>query len=717
MRNKRTEERFSQNTRVREGAKQGAAASRRRTRRSLAKIDSYISQTVHDFVVSGGGTPPLLVARVIPAARVFLALLFLLALPLAAAPGKNILANNPIKNPSYPGFNDAGRRTYLIAGDQAIIVSLSPLQTDIRGLRFTQYPGDGTAIVQASIDAPSASVFFDEIRQSPRITGRDSVRLIRENEIDATGEDWSYDHARQKLNINKNARIIYKAPLKNILGRSDAPAPVPARDAAPQPEARPPDETLITADALELVQNEAANTTIAVLTGNVSVATTDNLRLTCDRLVVTAERLRDKDPALTTLDRFQLLVATGNVRLTQGARTVVCGRADMFPREDRVTLTQSPVLTDAELKITAAGDPITLYRANRRVEGRNGRFTLPPWQAADAKSKDKKAGPKTEPKDTVITAADYVMWETPHGLTHAKLDGNVTVTATDTRLTSDHLELTVTPEKPAAPAPAIPNPKLAPLHRLLATGNVHLAQAGREIRGGQAEVLPHEDRIILTQNPVLTDHGTGSTATADIFTLHQQERRLTAGNNVTLTFPPLKDLSATAARPSAPASPTPDVKTVITGKTLTLWTTPDEIAHAILDHDVRLAATNLDLTCDHLAIDADPNKPDTPAPQSSETSASALPLDPKLQSAASKILSMVATGVVRFKQLAREASCERAEIVPPEDRITLTGKPLIINRSNPAEPVMITGEKMTLIRGQEDISIEKPKIIRAPSTE
>ncbi|MDF9833157.1 lipopolysaccharide export system protein LptA [Ereboglobus sp. PH5-5] len=624
----------------------------------------------------------------------FTALLFsvLAAGVFAGAGGRSIFANVPVKNPRYPAFNDAGHRTSLISGEQATIINTR--QIDIGRLEFIQYPGDGSARVVTRMTAPVASVFeFDS--PAPRIEGKENVRLAHEDELDVTGEDWAYDHARQKLTINKNARILYKAPLKNILGRSATDQP----DSQNPPAALESDETLVTADSLALTQNETNGTTLAVLKGNVVITSVDGLRLDCDHLEITAARLRDKDPALTPLDKFQLLVATGNVRLTQGARTVTCGRADVFPRESRITLTQNAVVTDTELKITAAGDPLVLHRADRRIEGKTGRFILPPWQATGTEPRAENA--KLE--NTVITAGNFVMRETPDGLTHANLDENVTVAATDTRLTCDHLVLAVTPQK--QPAPDAPAPKIAPLQHFLATGNVHLAQASREATGGQAEILPNEDKIILTQNPVLIDHEASATASADIFTLQRLERRLTAENNVRITLPPIKDLSANT--PQSPAA-SPDIDTVVTSRTLTMWTTPDELSHAVFAGDVHLEGTNLDLACNHLTVDADPRKtgapPQPPKPDST--------LDPKLQTIASKILLLVATGDVRFKQLSREVTSGRAEIIPAEDRITLTENPVIIDRSNPDETVTFSSEKLTLIRGEENIEGEKIKITR-----
>ena len=673
---------------------------------------------------------------------------------------KNFFASIPVSF-NLPGFNDAGHRTFLLSGDQAMIIDSR--QIDIRGLSFTQYPGDGSAIAQTSITAPAASVFMQENKQAPRIAGKDGVRLTHENDLEATGDDWSYDHARQKLTINKNARIIC---LNADFGMPNTGSQTPAgRDA---PLAPVPRSTTITADSLELTQDETTNTTLATLNGNVTVTTSAGHHLACDHLEITATRLRDKDPSLKPPDKFQLLTATGNVRLTQDGRSITCGRADILPREDRVTLTQAATVSDAALRMTAKGDPLTLHRADRRIEGNNVHLTLPgvdfgtqntdsptqsPTQPLPQSEQSEIRNPQSE-IPTTITARTLTLWETPDALTHAILEGNVTVTATDTHLDCERAELAFDGTLPGTTPDNTPTPRadktqpaprqpLAPLRRLLATGNVHLTHAGREATAGQAEVLPREDKIILTQNPVLTDRAISATASAGTFTLRRHERRLTAIHNVLITLPNTDFETQNADSPTQ--SPTRNPKSeirnpksapsaTITARTLTLWETPDALTHAILEHDVRLAAADLDLACNHLAIDATPAKParlgDKNAPpdsvahpvppqiqnQQSKTETPSPPaLDPRLETAAARILSMVATGAVRFKQNAREATCERTDIVPPEDRITLTGSPRIIDRTKPDAPVLVTGDKLTLRRGQETITGENIKITPAPA--
>ena len=123
--------------------------------------------------------------------------------------------------------------------------------------------------------------------------------------------------------------------------------------------------------------------TRSIFKENVTV-TGNNLRLTCDKLDVTAVRLvgkdaqADKNSTLPTVEKFKTLVATGNVHIVQGDREVTCGKAEVFPGEDRVVLTEKPVVIDNDGPYVATGDRIVLLRGERRIFGDNIRLQGPP---------------------------------------------------------------------------------------------------------------------------------------------------------------------------------------------------------------------------------------------------------------------------------------------------------------------------------------------------
>lgn len=135
--------------------------------------------------------------------------------------------------------------------------------------------------------------------------------------------------------------------------------------------------TELRSEHLEMVSTD--DETTAVATKNV-VLTGTNLRITCDRLVVIGERLGNSDAADTIPadQRFKYILATGNVRIVQGDRESTSQRAEVFPREDKVVLTEDPVIIDHSNGFVAAGEKITLFRGKREVLVEKPRFTGPP---------------------------------------------------------------------------------------------------------------------------------------------------------------------------------------------------------------------------------------------------------------------------------------------------------------------------------------------------
>jgi hypothetical protein len=125
-----------------------------------------------------------------------------------------------------------------------------------------------------------------------------------------------------------------------------------------------PQRTVLTSDHYE--SKTVDNETRALFVGSVTLTGT-NLRILCDRLEIIAEGVGDKTSAAPELDRFKYLLATGHVRIVQGDREATCGRAEVLPRDDKVVLTEAPVVIDHGSDAVYAGEKITLLRGERRV--------------------------------------------------------------------------------------------------------------------------------------------------------------------------------------------------------------------------------------------------------------------------------------------------------------------------------------------------------------
>ena len=152
-----------------------------------------------------------------------------------------------------------------------------------------------------------------------------------------------------------------------VLLAGDAPAKKPAETTPPQP-------TVIQSDKAEMASTEKEST--FVFDGNV-VVTGTNLRLTCDQIVVVARRSGDPNAIIGKQESFKSLVATGNVRIEQDDRVATCGRAEIFPGEDKIVLTEpdptKPVPRvgfigkDKKIEDTLDGAIMELHRGERRA--------------------------------------------------------------------------------------------------------------------------------------------------------------------------------------------------------------------------------------------------------------------------------------------------------------------------------------------------------------
>ncbi len=127
---------------------------------------------------------------------------------------------------------------------------------------------------------------------------------------------------------------------------------------------------------------------------NVRVTGT-NMKLTCDYLEVVVIRAGDKSATLGKLDKFRSMLATGNVHISQGDREAACGRAEVLPEQEKVILSDNPVIVDHDQNTRATGKKITLLRGQRKVEIDEPILTAPPIKDLGV---DKTPAPAEAPK-------------------------------------------------------------------------------------------------------------------------------------------------------------------------------------------------------------------------------------------------------------------------------------------------------------------------------
>jgi hypothetical protein len=135
-----------------------------------------------------------------------------------------------------------------------------------------------------------------------------------------------------------------------------------------------PERTTLDCDNADMWSE--GNETHGICTGSVRLNGT-NLKLQCDKLEFVAIGVGDKTSTVPTLEKFKFMIATGHVVIVQGDREATCGRAEVLPHDDKVILTENPVLIDHGTDWTSAGEKITMLRGERRVIVEKSRVSGP----------------------------------------------------------------------------------------------------------------------------------------------------------------------------------------------------------------------------------------------------------------------------------------------------------------------------------------------------
>ncbi|HEY0945463.1 MAG TPA: hypothetical protein VGD81_09345 [Opitutaceae bacterium] len=126
------------------------------------------------------------------------------------AQSPKITARAPVKDFTLPFFNDAGHRTMLVRGGEALLAN--PERVTIHELTLTVFSGHADNRVDTVILSPAATV----IPAEKAVTGEQVVRLVRDD-LEVSGEAWRYDHDAKKILINRNVHIVFRTELKDIL--------------------------------------------------------------------------------------------------------------------------------------------------------------------------------------------------------------------------------------------------------------------------------------------------------------------------------------------------------------------------------------------------------------------------------------------------------------------------------------------------------------------
>ena len=169
------------------------------------------------------------------ASALFVLACALFAILPANAATQAIRATAPVKNFRLPLFDEQNRLSLHVTAAEAHIIDNTRIDiTDIRLAQY-EYPKDADPALRLSpqqtgtLTSATATVRIDQ----QVIGGPDTVTLLRED-LEVSGKQWTYSHKDQKVILNDDAKVIFNAPLPDVLNTGITPTVKKKQAAADQ---------------------------------------------------------------------------------------------------------------------------------------------------------------------------------------------------------------------------------------------------------------------------------------------------------------------------------------------------------------------------------------------------------------------------------------------------------------------------------------------------
>lgn len=129
----------------------------------------------------------------------------------AFAATTQISPDKPVINFRLPNFTPEGYRSWLVRGSQAQYLPKNN-EVDVKDLTLSVFSGKSDDKMTTMILSPTAKVLPDK----SLVVSDSTIRVINDD-FEATGIGWRYDHKERKTTIDKKVRVTLHGEIKNFL--------------------------------------------------------------------------------------------------------------------------------------------------------------------------------------------------------------------------------------------------------------------------------------------------------------------------------------------------------------------------------------------------------------------------------------------------------------------------------------------------------------------
>jgi hypothetical protein len=109
-----------------------------------------------------------------------------------------------------PLFTKEGFRSMSLRGDRVIPIGSDRI--DVDNIEIMVFSGDKKQTVSTILLSPKASYYA----KAAEVKGSGEVRVIRDNG-EISGENWRYKRVGEKISIRRNARVVFKEQVTDML--------------------------------------------------------------------------------------------------------------------------------------------------------------------------------------------------------------------------------------------------------------------------------------------------------------------------------------------------------------------------------------------------------------------------------------------------------------------------------------------------------------------
>lgn len=127
-----------------------------------------------------------------------------------AAGESRVRVREPVKNYAISFFSDEGYARVRVVGESADLAD--PGRIRLTAMELILYSGGADQEIETTLVAPLA--FLEP--EPEQVHGPEGLALSRPD-LDLTGENWRYDHRERRVQIKRNARVVFKMPLADLL--------------------------------------------------------------------------------------------------------------------------------------------------------------------------------------------------------------------------------------------------------------------------------------------------------------------------------------------------------------------------------------------------------------------------------------------------------------------------------------------------------------------